>query len=62
MRTKGSCRFAAYYKIEVFDPKISAFKPIQKSYQNEELARRSFPKGKTCRIIKTTEQGKEILP
>jgi hypothetical protein len=62
MRTKGSCRFEAYYKAEVFDPRIAAFRPIQKSYASEQLARESFPKGKTCRVVKTTEKGKEILP
>jgi hypothetical protein len=62
MRTKGSCRFAAYYKVETFDPRISAFRPVQKSYPSEELARAAFPQGKTCRIVKTTPEGKEILP
>lgn len=62
MRTKGSCRFAAYYKIERFDHRIAAWRPIQKTFPSVELAE-LFAKGTgydSYRILRIDEKGVEL--
>lgn len=60
MRTKGSCRFKAYYKIEKWDDRISVWKPIQKAFPTLQNANNARPKGKT-RIMECSEAGiKEV--
>lgn len=64
MRTKGSCQFHPYYKVERYDDKIMAWTPIQKVF-------RSIDDAKTCcyedksekrRVMRFTEKGVEIYP
>jgi hypothetical protein len=62
MRTKGSCRFAAYYKVEWRDERMGVWKVIQKSHASLDGAKASMTKGKTCRVIKVSEKGMEVLP
>ena len=62
MRTKGSCRFAAYYKVETYDPRLCVWRVIQKSHATIESAKSAMPKGKQSRIIKMSESGMEVLP
>lgn len=61
MRTKGSCRFAAYYKVEWYDRAIMSWRVIQKAYPTELEAKANYKKGYECRLVKTTEKGKEIV-
>jgi hypothetical protein len=64
MRTKGSCRFEAYYKIERFDDRIGAWRPIQKAFPDLKSAKEFA--GKTGyrdqRFLKISELGMEVLP
>jgi hypothetical protein len=62
MRTKGSCRFAAYYKVERYDDKIGAWRPIQKSFPTQKAAE-TFAAGTgyaMWRLLRVTEKGVEI--
>lgn len=56
MRTKGSCRFEPYFKVEVWDKALMCWKPIQKSHQSKEAAESSAPSG-NFRILAITENG-----
>jgi len=63
MRTKGSCQFAAYYKVERYDERISVWKPIQRSFPSKELAEQ-FANGtgyEKTRIMHITEKGVGIM-
>jgi len=62
MRKKGSCQFAAYYKVERFDARIAAWKPIQKAFATAEeaLAFKAKSKNEKSRIMKITAKGFEI--
>jgi hypothetical protein len=51
MRTKGSCRFAAYYKIETYDERRCCWRPLQKAFPTYSEADQARPSGKT-RIMK----------
>jgi hypothetical protein len=62
MRTKGSCRFAAYYKVEWRDERMGVWKVIQKSHASRDEAELSMPSGKVCRVIKISEKGMEVMP
>jgi len=42
MRTKGSCRFEAYFKAQFYDPMPGAWRDIQKAFPTEEGARGIF--------------------
>jgi len=55
MRTKGSCRFDPYYKVEWYDPTALCWRVIQKAHPTEKQAREAMPKTKTCRLQKVTE-------
>jgi len=63
MRKKGSCQFAPYYKVERYDERIGAWKPIQKSFPSKDLAEQ-FANGtgyEKTRIMQITEKGVEII-
>jgi hypothetical protein len=62
MRTKGSCRFAAYYKVQFWNENVLAWHDIQKQHATAEEARASFPKRKKCRVMEVTEKGRNPLP
>jgi hypothetical protein len=62
MRTKGSCRFTAYYKVQFWNERALAWHDVQKSHQTEEAARALFIQGKTCRVMEITEKGRNPLP
>lgn len=62
MRTKGSCRFEPYYKLEFYDPKIGAWRVIQKSFVSFDAAKQAMPQGKQSRVMRFTESGPEVLP
>ncbi len=57
MRTKGSCRFATYYKVQ-FRNEFLAWQDIQKSFPTAGAAKAEFPPGKVCRVIQVTERGR----
>jgi hypothetical protein len=63
MRTKGSCQFDPYYKIERWDERMMVWKPIQKAFSNQGSAE-LFAAGTgyiKCRVIKMTKAGTEIV-
>ncbi len=57
MRTKGSCRFAPYYKIQ-FRNEFLAWQDIQQSFTTAAAAKQHFPPGKVCRVMEITERGR----
>ena len=59
MRTKGSCRFETYYKIEVWNKRNACWMPVQKTYPTQEKAVEAAPSGK-YRIMECSET--EIKP
>jgi hypothetical protein len=62
MRTKGSCRFAAYYKVQVWNDRQLSWSDIQKQHPTEDQARNHFINGAKCRVMMVTENGREPLP
>lgn len=61
MRTKGSSRFAPYFKVQ-FRNALDAWQDIQKAFSTEEEARAAFLPFKQCRIMRITEDGREPIP
>jgi hypothetical protein len=61
MRTKGSCRFEPYYKVEWYNHTAFCWHVIQKAYPSEQKARDAMPKDKTCRLQKVTETERTII-
>jgi hypothetical protein len=63
MRTKGSCKFDAYYKVEWRDEKIGAWRPIQKSFATQEAAAQfaKTTKHALCRLISISEKGLKVI-
>ena len=62
MRTKGSCRFAPYFKVQFYEEHNLAWKDVQKQHPDEASARKAFPAGKQCRVMAVTEKGRRPLP
>ncbi len=60
MRTKGSCRFAPYYKVQ-FRNEFLAWQDVQQSHATADEARRNFIPGKVCRIIEVAERGRKPI-
>lgn len=59
MRTKNSCRFEAYYKIEHYDHRFCVWKVIQKTFKTIDEAQK-FAEGtgyEKTRIMQVTEKG-----
>ena len=61
MRTKGSCRFAAYYKVQFYEGRSLTWKDVQKSHATKKEARAAFIAGKKCRVMEVTEKGRNPL-
>jgi hypothetical protein len=61
-RGPGSCRFSDYFKLEWHDPRIGAWRPLQKSFPTHAAAILACAKGKQWRIMEVTEQGRRYLP
>lgn len=58
MRTKGSCRFAPYYKVQWYDAASLCWRDVQKAHTSPESARANFIPGKQCRVMQITERGR----
>lgn len=58
MRTKGSCRFEPYCKVQTWDGRAAAWVDVQKAHPTEEAARKATPRGRRARIVTVTEQGR----
>lgn len=60
-RTKGSCRFADYYKLEWLDTTIGAYRPLQKRFASLLEARTACQASKSWRIYKVSESGRSVV-
>lgn len=56
MRTKGSCRFEPYFKVEVWKAHLVCWTPIQRAHRTEAEAIEAAPCGR-FRIIEVSESG-----
>jgi hypothetical protein len=61
MRTRGSARFAPYYKVQEYDPRSAVWIDVQKAHPTAEAARAAFVAGRDCRVIEVTERGRRPL-
>jgi hypothetical protein len=61
MRTKGSARFAPYYKVQRWEARTLSWRDIQRSYPTVAAARAAFPPGERCRVMEVSEQGRRPL-
>lgn len=63
MRTRGSVRFATYYKLQWFDEMNMAWRDIQRQYPSaEEAARDISGQRRTWRLMEITMQGRHPIP
>ena len=62
MRTKGSARFASYYKVQEYDPRSAVWVDVQKEHATVEAARAAYRPGVRCRVMEITEHGRRPLP
>lgn len=61
MRTKGSSRFAPYYKVQWRDTVNLVWRDVQKAHPTPEAARAAFLADHQCRIMEITMQGRAPL-
>lgn len=57
-RVPGSRRFDPYYKAEVWDPKLSVWRPVQKAFGTDAEARGGVRAGQRGRVVTFTEKGR----
>ena len=62
MRTRGSARFSAYYKVQEYDPRSAVWVDVQRSYATPEAARAAYRPGARSRLMEITERGRHPLP
>jgi hypothetical protein len=62
MRTRGSARFAPYYKVQEYDPRSAVWVDMQRAYATPEAARAAYRHGVRCRVMEITERGRRPLP
>jgi len=58
MRTRGSARFSAYYKVQEYDPRSAVWVDVQKSYPTLEAARAAYRPGVRCRVMEISMSGR----
>jgi hypothetical protein len=61
MRTRGSARFAPYYKVQEYDPRSAVWIDVQKAHPTLEAARAACRPGARCRIMEITERRRRPL-
>jgi hypothetical protein len=62
MRTRGSARFAPYYKVQEYDARTCAWLDVQRAHPTLEAARAAYRPGVRCRVMEITERGRRPLP
>jgi hypothetical protein len=62
MRTRGSARFAPYYKVQEYDLRSAVWIDVQKAHATVEAARAAYRTGVRCRIMEITARGRRPLP
>jgi hypothetical protein len=61
MRTRGSARFAPYYKVQEYDSRPAVWIDVQKAHPTPKAARAAYRPGARCRVIEVTERGRRPL-
>jgi hypothetical protein len=59
---RGSARFAPYYKVQEFDPRLAVWVDVQQAHPTLEAAREAYRPGVRCRVMEITERGRRPLP
>jgi hypothetical protein len=62
VRTKGSCRFETYHKVQWFDERSLTWRDVHRAYATVAEAQAAFVPGKRCRVMVITETGRSPLP
>ena len=62
MRTRGSARFAPYYKVQEYNPRSAVWVDVQRAHPTPEAARAACRPGARSRIMEITERGRRPLP
>jgi len=62
MRTKGSARFAPYYKVQWWDDRTCAWLDVKRAHPTPAAARATYRRGVRCRVMEITERGRRPLP
>ena len=62
MRTRGSVRFAPYYKVQVWKAVSLTWQDVQRQHATREDAEAGFPAGQRCRVVEVTPHGRTPLP
>src|SRR5262249_18365758 len=54
MRTRGSARFAPYYKVQEYDLRWAVWVDVQKAHATPEAARAAYRPSVRCRVMEIT--------
>lgn len=60
VRTRGSCRFEPYWKVQAWDAPSLAWKDVQKAHPSPEAARSAAPRGVRVRLVEVSESGRSF--
>lgn len=62
MRTKGSCRFAPYFKAQWYDPAALSWRDVQKAHPAPpDLTGAEYDQKKRWRVMMITEKGRSPM-
>jgi hypothetical protein len=61
MRTRGSARFAPYFKVQVFENYCLAWVDIQCAHPTQDTAEATLPPSGRARIVAVTERGRRVV-
>lgn len=61
MRERRSVNFASYYKIEWFDPYVTAWRGLQRKFTTLEDARQACMPDRACRVTAVSPAGRVII-
>jgi hypothetical protein len=60
-RTRGSARFAPYYKVQWWDDRSAAWIDVQKRHDTPDAARAAFRPDTHCRVMEISMSGRRPL-
>jgi hypothetical protein len=61
-RSRGSARFAPYFKVQWRDPVSMTWRDVQRAHPSEAEARAAFLPERECRVMRISEEGRRPLP
>ena len=61
-RQRGTVRFDPYFKVQTWEPRSYTWQDVQRQHPTVDEAKAAYPRGRRCRVMRITMEGRSPLP